>query len=99
MSMTFTRSRINFATRRRGLKLRAAFLLIGSLLLLNVNCLAQTEKTTLAPVKPAVEPADNKPLTSDERAELLKLIRSLQERVDKLEAAQAATEKTSSVAA
>ncbi|HZN05297.1 MAG TPA: hypothetical protein VFB65_00870, partial [Pyrinomonadaceae bacterium] len=33
--------------------------------------------------------AQDKPLTSGERDELLKLIRSLQERIDKLEAAQA----------
>lgn len=53
--------------------------LIGSVLLLNLICMAQTQTT---------------PLTSDERAELLKLIRSLQERVEKLEAAQAATSPT-----
>ena len=74
--------------------LRAA-LLIGIALALNVNCFAQTDNGGPAPVKPAV---DNKPLTADERAELLKLIRSLQERVDKLEAAQAASEKPSSAA-
>ncbi len=73
----------NPATRRWGLALRAV-LLVQILLSLSVVCLAQTEN---APVSP--KPSDGKPLTSDERAELLKLIRSLQERVDKLEAAQA----------
>ena len=39
---------------------------------------------------PAAKPAtDQNPLSQDERAELLKLIRGLQERVEKLEAAQA----------
>lgn len=74
--------------------LRAA-LLVHILLLLNATCFAQTE-TTPAPAKPAV---DNKPLTANEREELLKLIRSLQERVEKLEAAQGGTEKSAPVAA
>src|SRR5262245_31244771 len=34
--------------------------------------------------------SDQKPLTNDERAEMMKLIRSLQDRIEKLEAAQAA---------
>src|SRR5690349_4976395 len=97
MSMTFTRSYTEFATRRRGLMLRAA-LLTAILFVLSLNCVAQTDSATATPVKPPVEKpaADTKPLTADERAELLKLIRSLQERVDKLEAAQAGTEKSSS---
>src|ERR1700741_5093409 len=53
--------------------------LIGSVLMLNLICVAQTQTG---------------PLPSDERAELLKLIRSLQERVEKLEAAQAASSPT-----
>src|SRR5262245_26115056 len=79
MYMAFDHSRANFATRRRGLMLRAA-LLIG---IFNLACFAQTV--------PANEqtPAVKSPLTDDERTELLKLIRSLQERVEKLEAAQA----------
>ena len=81
--------------------LRAA-LLLQIVAVLSVNCLAQTDNT--APAKPAADnkslpSADNKPLTADERAELLKLIRSLQERVDKLEAAQSGSEKTSSAPA
>lgn len=81
--------------------LRAA-LVLQIVAVLSVNCLAQTDNT--APAKPAADnkslpAADNKPLTADERAELLKLIRSLQERVDKLEAAQPGSEKTSSAPA
>ena len=91
----FLSSQIDFATRRRGMLLRAA-LLIGIVLALNVNCFAQTASSGPTPVKPAVE---NKPMTADERAELLKLIRSLQERVDKLEAAQYSTEKSAPTAA
>ncbi|HKG98848.1 MAG TPA: hypothetical protein VKA97_13585, partial [Pyrinomonadaceae bacterium] len=66
-------------------------MLIKLLLVVNLVCLAQTENKP-----PAVNTSsvDNKPLTSDERAELLKLIRSLQERVEKLEAAEAGTEKS-----
>src|SRR6185503_14043819 len=45
-----------------------------------------------------LKPVDNKPLTVDEREELLKLIRSLQERVEKLEAAQPSTGKSPSTA-
>ena len=50
-----------------------AALLIGCLLVLKMVCFAQADK----------------PLTSAERDELMKLIRSLQERIDKLESAQA----------
>ena len=60
--------------------------LIGVVLICSSDGLAQAEN--LPPV--TTKPAADKPLTSDERAELLKLIRSLQERLDKLEAAQAA---------
>jgi len=61
--------------------------LVGVVLLYNVVCAAQDPNpNTARPTKSG----DQNPLTSDERAELLKLIRSLQERVDKLEAAQAA---------
>src|SRR5690349_2181890 len=62
-----------------GSMLRAA-LLIGSLLVFNNLCHAQTE---------IPQPSPDKSLTSSERDELLKLIRSLQERLDRLEAAQA----------
>jgi len=73
-------SRSGFATRRRWFR---AALLIG---FLNLLCFAQSPSPN--PSVPR-EPA-KAPLTEDERAELLKLIRSLQERVEKLEAAQAA---------
>ena len=77
----------NPATRRH-LALRVA-LLVQIVLALSLVCLAQSEKTA-----PNSKPSEDKPLTSDERAELLKLIKSLQERVDKLEAAQAAQPST-----
>lgn len=72
-------------TRRCSLVLRAA-LLVQLVLALHLICLAQTEPATPASTKTT----SDKPITADERAELLKLIRSLQERIDKLEAAQAA---------
>src|SRR5215217_6511602 len=78
------------APRHCSIGLRAA-LLIKILLVMSMVSFAQTDNTPPAATKSSV---DNKPLTSDERAELLKLIRSLQERVEKLEAAQAVTEKS-----
>lgn len=54
------------------------------------GCLAQT-------ATPASRPAVDKPLSSDERTELLQLIRSLQERLDKLEAAQVPVAANASV--
>ena len=69
---------------RRSFMLRSV-LLVQIALALNVICFAQTENVQPASTKTT----GGKPLTSDEREELLKLIRSLQERVEKLEAAQA----------
>jgi len=85
MSMTSILFRPNPATRRRNLVLRAV-LLLKVVLALNGICFAQTEKIPSQRATPSV---DNKPLTAAEREELLKLIRSLQERIEKLEAAQA----------
>jgi hypothetical protein len=87
--MTLTPSRIQRARRRYGIGLRAA-VLIKILLVVNLVCFAQTENTPPATPKPSM---DNKPLKSDERAELLKLIRNLQERLEKLEAAGGSSEK------
>ena len=69
-----------------GLILRAE-LLIGVVLIFSFEVFAQAEN--IPPT--ASKPVSDRPLTSEERAELLKIIRNLQERVDKLEAAQAAT--------
>src|SRR5215204_6135335 len=88
--MVLTPSQIRRATRPCSIGLRAA-LLIKILLVTSMVCFAQTDNLPPAATKSSV---DNKPLTSDERAELLKLIRTLQERVEKLEAAQAGTEKS-----
>src|SRR5215208_7469171 len=87
--MLLTPSQMRRATRRCSIGLRAA-LLIKILFVISMVSFAQTDNTPPAATKSSV---DNKPLTSDERAELLKLIRSLQERVEKLEAGQADTEK------
>ncbi len=84
MFMTCAPFRTNFATRRRSLLLHAA-LLVGSLSVLNILCYAQTE------IRATAQPSPDKPLTSSEREELLKLIRTLQERLDRLEAAQASS--------
>src|SRR5215213_2565409 len=86
--MVLTPSQMRRATRRCSIGLRAA-LLIKILLVMSMFSFAQADNTPPAATKSSV---DTKPLTSDERAELLKLIRSLQERVEKLEAG---TEKSS----
>ncbi len=85
----------NPATRGRSSILRVA-LLVQLLLILSVVCFAQVDSG--APASPSAKPSPDKPLTADERAELLKLIRSLQERVEKLEAAQPAAAKASATA-
>src|SRR5689334_21236311 len=85
--MTFSSSRTNYPTQRRRLLLYAT-LFIGSVLIASLDCFAQAENLPPVTSRPTVD----KPLTSDERVELLKLIRSLQERLDKLEAAQASKE-------
>lgn len=77
------------ARRRCSIGLRAA-LLVKMIFILNSVCFAQTDKT------PATSNlSEAKPVTSDERTELLKLIRSLQERLDRLEAAQASGSQVS----
>src|SRR5688500_5529173 len=81
--MTFANYRTMGATQRRLLMLRAALLVI-CVALLKVAAFAQAEN--LPPI--ANKPNPEKPLTSDERAGLFKLIKSLQERIEKLEAAR-----------
>jgi len=85
MSLTFPRGVT--VTQRRRLFLRSA-LLLEIVLIVSVVCFAQPKESSPAP---APSPDGNKPLTSNEREELLKLIRSLQERLDKLEASQTPT--------
>jgi hypothetical protein len=84
MSMTLTPFQTGFATRRGSFALRAA-LYFGAVLIFSSYCHAQDG----SPATPKPNPSPDKPLASGEREELLKLIRSLQERLDKLEAAQA----------
>jgi hypothetical protein len=72
--MNTTLSLLVIATRRRSLVLRVA-LLIKLILIFSLVCFAQGDKP---------------PLTADERTELLRLIRDLQQRIEKLEAAQKA---------
>jgi hypothetical protein len=77
------------AQRLGSLGLPAAVLFVVTCLS-NSQCLAQTVNATAS--SSAAKPTnDQTPLTQDERAELLKLIRQLQDRVEKLEAAQGAT--------
>jgi hypothetical protein len=78
------------ATRRPSSILRVA-LLVQLLITLNFVCFAQADNAP--PASPSAKPSPDKPLSADERAELLKLIRSLQERVEKLEVAQGTSTK------
>ena len=81
-NMYSTLTRKSLAT-RLGSALLSAVLLTGFLSMGQVVCFAQIESNQQ-------KPAGDKPLTAGERDELLKIIRSLQERVAKLEATQAA---------
>lgn len=85
--MNLARTRINTALRYRIFILRAAVLL--ACVCLNSICSAQEANSTPAGQGGSPKSGQDEPLTTQERDELLKLIRSLQERLDKLEAAQA----------
>jgi hypothetical protein len=78
--------RTSTATRSVRLGLHAA-LLTGIVLVLNLTGFAQAENVPTQ----ATRPRPDNPFTPEERAELLKVIRSLQERVERLEALQAAS--------
>src|SRR5262252_5072293 len=64
-------------------------LLLGITLVIKSTCYGQGPSPVAPTSDPASKSQPDKPLTSSERDELLKIIRNLQERVDKLEAAQA----------
>jgi hypothetical protein len=91
MFTSLSPKRIGTAGRRRSFVLRAVLPSV-CLLLFSVVGHAQVETA------PGAEPSPEKPLTGSEREELLKLIRSLQERLDKLEAAQASRPQAEAVA-
>jgi hypothetical protein len=88
MSMTLTPSRTDFATRRGSMALRAALLFVLSLVTCSVGTGQTRTSNTNLPDSSSRSSSDPAPITTDERTELLKLIKSLQERLDKLEAAQ-----------
>ena len=85
-------------TRRHSLILRAAFL-HGVMFVFYSVCLAQGSSATMQSSPINSKQQGDKPLTSAEREELLKLIHNLQERLDKLEAAQAGTQLPTSTQA
>jgi hypothetical protein len=72
---------------------------VGLLVAIVISCslvsLAQApaENVTASVPNPKSTPSTAQPVTTDERAEMLKLIKSLQDRLDKLEAAQATSAK------
>src|ERR1044072_2455630 len=90
--MTQTPSQMRIVKRRYAITWRAA-LLMSSLVVLKLIAGAQTPgpSSSTTPEKGTNGSVEKTPVGDAERAELLKLIKSLQERVEKLEAAQAAT--------
>src|SRR4030095_8467566 len=89
--MALTLSRMRRAKQRCGPGLHAAMLVV----FLHLIAHGQTQGPANPPTtENGLAPSTEKtPLSDPERAELLKLIKSLQERVEKLEAAQAPTAK------
>ncbi len=85
-------SRIYTPARSRSLLLRAVVPVACGLL--SSVCLAQTSSPNPTAQPSAAKADQDKPLTTNEREELLKLIHTLQERLDKLEAAQPTTAST-----
>ncbi|HEU4391360.1 MAG TPA: hypothetical protein VFV34_26410 [Blastocatellia bacterium] len=80
---------------RPAMSMLQAAVLIGVALAGSAVCFGQSQNPSeTGSVAAAESVAGQKPLTTDERAELLKLIRTLQERVEKLEAAQATSRAT-----
>ena len=90
--MTPTPSQMLRVKRRYMIAWRVA-LLMSSLVVLKLIAGAQTPgpSSSTTPEKGTTGSGEKAPLTDAERAELLKLIKSPQERVEKLEAAQAGT--------
>ena len=85
--MVLTLSRIRGVKRRCGSGPRAALVII----FLTSLALGQGPSTENGPTPAANPPAEKAPLGDEERAELLKLIKDLQDRVKKLEAVQTST--------
>src|ERR1051325_10139600 len=96
--MIRTLSQMRGLKRRCGIGLRAALLIVflASLAFGQTQGPSNSATPENGPTPAASSPAEKVPLGDVERAELLKLIKSLQERVEKLEAAQASTPNAAS---
>ena len=90
--MVFTLSQIRGVNRRCGSGPRAALLIV--LLASLASGQTQGPSTENGPTPAASPPVEKAPLSDEERTELLKLIKDLQDRVKKLEAVQASTPNT-----
>ena len=78
----------SIATRRCSYMLRAASLVVLALVSCRAGAGQDRSSNTNLPDPPTKSALDPAPITADERTELLKLIKSLQDRLDKLEAGQ-----------
>ena len=99
--MALTLSPICKVTRCDTIFVRAA-LLIGVVVVFQATAIAQSQGPATSengPSSAPKTPAEKVPLSDAERTELLKLIKSLQERVEKLEAAQTASSNAASSSA
>ena len=95
--MTRLLSQTSIATRRHSYMLRAALLVISVLVSCREGSGQDRTLNTDLPDPPAKRASDPAPITADERTELLKLIKSLQDRLDKLEAGQASKTEEAAV--
>jgi len=103
--MTLLLSRTSIATRRRSYLQRAALPVFLGLIVCSVVA-GQSRTSTSGVPDPTAKPAsdspakpasDPVPITTDERTELLKLIKGLQDRLDKIEAGQVSKTEEPSV--
>lgn len=95
--MTRLLSQTSIATRRRSYMLRAALLVVSALVSCREGAGQDRTLNTNLPDPRAKSASDPAPITADERTELLKLINSLQDRLEKLEAGQASKTEEPSV--
>ncbi len=93
--MNSTAHRIGTSTRLGDFVHHVVLSVMTVMVLSNSSLAQEAARSDATPAPTPGVTTEKKELTTDERSELLKLIRSLQERLDKLEAAQAAANPSS----